>query len=225
MFPSFPDAVAEGVSLPQANERLTLPSSPDQQETFSLSSTLPPPGGQTLSLTTSLPFPGQAVLSTDGFSLDSQQLTVRERNKCCGVNCQNPSALASRKCQYCCRCYCPTCAPLSTLCRKNPSGHTFVSSLRNRGPRPPRISRSREWTKKPNIEEGPPWQCKLCTMVNGPQVLVCLGCEALRDTEAQEGRNVCPMCTLVNEPGKTKCELCETDLVSKEQVHVTDNTE
>lgn len=62
-------------------------------------------------------------------------------------------------------------------------------------------------------------------MVNGPQVLVCLGCEALRDTEAQEGRNVCPMCTLVNEPGKTKCELCETDLVSKEQVHVTDDTE
>lgn len=213
------------MSLPQVNERLTLPSSPDQQETFSLSSTLPPPGGQTLSLTASLPIPGQAVLSTDCFSLDSQQLTVRERNKCGGVNCLNPSALASRKCQHCCRCYCPTCAPLSTSCRKNPRGHTFVSSLRNRGPRPPRISRSRQWTKKPNIEEGPPWQCKLCTMVNGPQVLVCLGCEALRDTEAQEGRNVCPMCTLVNESGKTKCELCETDLVSKEQVHVTDDTE
>lgn len=77
-------------------------------------------------------------------------------------------------------------------------------------------------TKKPKKEEGFPWQCKRCTMVNGPQVLVCLGCDALRESEAQEGRNVCPMCTLVNEPGKTKCELCNTELVSKEQVHVTD---
>ena len=54
-------------------------------------------------------------------------------------------------------------------------------------------------------------------MINGPQVLVCLGCDTLREVEAQEGRNVCPMCTLVNEPGKTKCELWDTELVSQQE--------
>lgn len=54
-------------------------------------------------------------------------------------------------------------------------------------------------------------------MINGPQVLVCLGCDTLREVEAQEGRNICPMCTLVNEPGKTKCELCDTELVSQQE--------
>lgn len=47
---------------------------------------------------------------------------------------------------------------------------------------------------------------------------MCLGCDTLREVEAQEGRNVCPMCTLVNEPGKTKCELCDTELVSQQEV-------
>lgn len=79
--------------------------------------------------------------------------------------------------------------------------------------------------KKPKIEEGLPWQCNRCTMLNGPQVLVCLGCDALRESEAQEGRNVCPMCTLVNEPGKTKCELCNTELVSKDQVHAVNDSD
>lgn len=54
-------------------------------------------------------------------------------------------------------------------------------------------------------------------MINGPQVLVCLGCDTLREVEAREGRNVCPMCTLVNEPGKTKCELCDTELVNGQE--------
>ena len=54
-------------------------------------------------------------------------------------------------------------------------------------------------------------------MINGPQVLVCLGCDTLREVKAQEGRNVCPMCTLVNEPGETKCELCNAELVSQQE--------
>ena len=62
-----------------------------------------------------------------------------------------------------------------------------------------------------------PWECKQFTMINGPQVLVCLGCDTLQEVDAQEGHNVCPMCTLVNEPGKTKCELCDTELVSQAQ--------
>lgn len=187
-----------------------------------MSSTFPPPGRKPHSLTTSLSFPGQTVVSTDGFSLDSQVLTCKLRDKCSAVNCQNPEAAASLKCQHCCRTYCPSCAPLSLSCSTNPAGHSFVSNLRNRGPRAAKVRGARMGTKKPKKEEGFPWQCKRCTMVNGPQVLVCLGCDALRESEAQEGRNVCPMCTLVNEPGKTKCELCNTELVSKEQVHVTD---
>ena len=71
--------------------------------------------------------------------------------------------------------------------------------------------------RKPKREEGPPWECKQCTMINGPNVLVCLGCDTLREADAQEGRNVCPMCTLVNEPGKIKCELCDTELVSQQE--------
>lgn len=54
-------------------------------------------------------------------------------------------------------------------------------------------------------------------MINGPQVLVCLGCDTLREVEAQEGRNICPMCTLVNEPGKAKCELCDTELIRQQE--------
>lgn len=59
-------------------------------------------------------------------------------------------------------------------------------------------------------------------MINGPQVLVCLGCDTQREVDSQEGRNVCPMCTLVNEPGKTKCELCDTELVSQTQTDEAD---
>ena len=186
--------------------------------------TFPPTGRQALSLTATLPLAGQTVVSTDGFSLDTQELTRKERNKCSAVNCQNPAALASLKCQHCRRSYCPSCAPLSLSCHRNPAGHSFVSNLRNRGPRPSKISSTTVGSKKVKKEECFPWQCKQCTIVNGPQVLVCLGCDALRDSEAQEGRNVCPMCTLVNEPGKTRCELCDTELVSKEQVHVADDS-
>ena len=62
-------------------------------------------------------------------------------------------------------------------------------------------------------------------MINGPQVLVCLGCDTLREVDAQEGCNVCPMCTLVNEPGKTKCELCDTELVIQAQADEADTEE
>ena len=201
----FSEAIAEEVSLPQATEKR--------------SSTFPFPEQQPHSLTTS---PSLTAVSTDGFSLDSQVLTSKLNSWCSAINCQNPAAAASLKCQHCRRTYCPSCAPLSLSCTKSAIGHSFVSNLRNRGPRPAKVRGAKVGTKKPAKDEGLPWQCKHFTMVNGPQVLVCLGCDALRESEAQEGRNVCPMCTLVNEPGKTKCELCNTDLVSKEQVQVTD---
>lgn len=151
-------------------------------------------------------------MSTDGLSLDSQQWTPKVRSQCSNSNCQTPGAHAALKCQHCRRVFCPACASMSQSCRKNPNGHRFVSNLsRNRRPQP------KVGTRKPKKEEGPPWKCQQCTMINGPQVLVCLGCDTLREVEAQEGRNVCPMCTLVNEPGKTKCELCDTELVSRQE--------
>lgn len=162
-----------------------------------------------------LPVHEQAFVSTDGLSLDSQQWTPKDRSRCSNPNCQTPGAYASRKCQYCRRVFCLACTSVSRSCRKNPDGHHFVSNLRIRGPQPK--IRTRVETRKPKKEEGPPWECRQCTMINGPQVLVCLGCDTLREVEAREGRNVCPMCTLVNEPGKTKCELCDTELVSGQE--------
>lgn len=186
---------------------------PNVPEDWSLASASTPQESLSLDSST-LPLPGQASVSTDGLSLDSQQLVTRGPTQCSAVNCQNPAALASLKCQHCRRAYCPSCAPMSLSCRKNPSGHRYVSSLlRSRG----RGSQPKVGARKPKREEGPPWECKQCTMINGPQVLVCLGCDTLREVEAQEGRNVCPMCTLVNEPGKTKCELCDTELVSQQE--------
>lgn len=193
----FLDAGGDSVRQPNTNADWSFPSSNQ---------------GETLSLDSALPLPRQALVSTDGLSLQSQ-----DRTQCSAVNCQHPAAPASLKCQHCRRSYCPSCAPLSLACRKNPSGHHFASKLfRNRGPK---IS-TKVVTRKPKREEaGPPWACKQCTMVNGPQVLVCLGCDTLRETDVQEGRNVCPMCTLVNEPGKIKCELCDTELVSQEEAN------
>lgn len=190
---------------------------PNTNDDWSLTVSTP---RESLSLDTStLPLHGQTLVSTDGLSLDSQSWPTKDRSQCSNANCQNPGALASLKCQHCRRVYCPSCAPLSLSCRKNPSGHRFASNLlRNRGRGPqPKIS-TRVGMRKPKKEEGPPWECQQCTMINGPQVLVCLGCDTLREVEAQEGRNVCPMCTLVNEPGKTKCELCDTELVSQQEV-------
>ena len=77
----------------------------------------------------------------------------------------------------------------------------------------------------PKKEKRPPWECKQCTMINRPQVLVCLGCDTLQEVDAQEGRSVCPICTLVNEPGKTKCELCDRELVSQAQADEAESEE
>lgn len=187
---------------------------PNVPEDWSLTTASSPQESLSLDSST-LALPGHALMSTDGLSLDSQQLATRSRVQCSAVNCQNSAALASLKCLNCRRVYCPSCAPLSLSCRKNPSGHRFVSSLLRTRSQPAR---------KPKRNEGPPWECKHCTMINGPQVLVCLGCDTLREVEAQEGRNVCPMCTLVNEPGKTKCELCNTDLVSQQAATVADES-
>lgn len=185
---------------------------------------LTPPTNQggPLSLESTLLLPGHRLVSTDGLrSLDSQQYATRDRTHCSSAKCQNPTAHASKKCLHCRRQFCATCASLSHTCQKSPSGHRFVSVLlTTRGRERPRSGRV--VTKKPKKEEGPPWECKQCTMINGPQVLVCLGCDTQREVDSQEGRNVCPMCTLVNEPGKTKCELCDTELVSQTQTDEAD---
>ena len=218
---SLSDAIAEDVRSTGASPSLTFLSSPDQPEhVISTSTNSPPPGQQTLRLSTSLTLPEHMtpLNNTAGFSLDNSQLLAsKDRSKCSAADCKNPDAFPSLKCQYCHHIFCPSCAPLVFSCRKSDIGHSFVSNLRNRGLRTSKV-RSRE--RKPKRDGGPPWECGICTMLNGPQVLVCLGCSSLREFEAREGRNVCPMCTLVNEPGKTKCELCETDLVSKGQVEV-----
>ena len=182
--------------------------------------------GGPLSLDSTFLLPGQRLMSTDGFrSLDSQQCVTRDRTHCFAADCQNHTARASKRCLHCRHFYCATCASLSLTCPKSPSGHRFVSSmLTTRGREQPRTT-SRVRKRKPKKEEGPPWECKQCTMINGPQVLVCLGCDTLREVDAQEGRNVCPMCTLVNEPGKTKCELCDTELVSQAQADEAESEE
>ena len=199
-----------------------------RQSTSSDEWSLTPPANQggPLSLDSTLLLPGQRLMSTDGFrSLDSQQCVTRDRTHCFAANCRNPTAHASKRCLHCRHFYCATCASLSLTCPKSSSGHRFVSSmLTTRGREQPRTS-SRVRKRKPKKEEGPPWECKQCTMINGPQVLVCLGCDTLREVDAQEGRNVCPMCTLVNEPGKTKCELCDTELVSQAQADEADTEE
>ncbi|XP_068701525.1 uncharacterized protein [Montipora foliosa] len=218
-------AVAEETRSLKPNQRATLLSSYDQsEESTSLSSTHSP---------SSLPLDPDAL---DLFSLTipeqstlldcSELLTSKNRSKCSAVDCKNPDVFPSLRCQHCWCSYCPSCAPLALACQKSPIGHSFVSVLRNRGPRIAKVSsRTRTKPKKLKKKEGPPWQCRFCTMLNGPQVLVCLGCNALHESDTQEGRNVCPMCTLVNEPGKIKCELCETELVSKDQVEVDDEIE
>ena len=98
------------------------------------------------------------------------------------------------------------------------------SLLTTRGREQPR-TRSKVEKRKPKKEKGPPWECKQCTMINRPQVLVCLGCDTLQEVDAQEGCSVCPICTLVNEPGKTKCELCDTELVSQAQADEAESEE
>lgn len=200
-----------------------------RQSTSSDEWSLTPPANQggPLSLDSTLLLPGQRLMSTDGFrSLDSQQCVTRDRTHCFAADCQNPpTARASKRCLHCRHFYCATCASLSLMCSESPSGHRFVSSmLTTRGREQPRTT-SRVRKRKPKKEEGPPWECKQCTMINGPQVLVCLGCDTLREVDAQEGHNVCPMCTLVNEPGKTKCELCDTELVSQAQADEADTEE
>ena len=182
--------------------------------------------GGPLSLDSTLLLPGQRLMSTDGFrSLDSQQCATRDRPQCSVADCQNPTACASKRCLHCQHFYCATCASLSHTCPKSPSGHRFVSSLlTTRGREQPR-TRSKVEKRKPKKEEGPPWGSKQCTMINRPQVLVCLGCDTLQEVDAQEGRSVCPICTLVNEPGKTKCELCDTELVSQAQADEAESEE
>lgn len=198
----FSDTDDDSTRQPNANDEWSLTVS-TPQESLSLDSS-------------TLPIHRQTPVLTDGLSLDSRQQTTKDRSQCSNVNCQRPGAHASLKCRHCCRVFCPACASVCRSCRKNPNGHRFVSTLlRNRGPQP-KIS-TKAGTRKPKKEEGPPWECQKCTMINGPQVLVCLGCDTLREMEAQEGRNICPMCTLVNEPGKTKCELCDTELVSQQE--------
>lgn len=199
----FSDEVADGPSLPRE---------PEEPDSLPLIRTYPTSGHQPLSLPCFASLPGQSAVTTDSFS---HELTRRGRNKCSAVNCRNPPSLSHLKCKHCCRTFCLSCSAQSS-CQKNPLGpHSFVPNLSKMHlPRSPK--KRVEVTKAPK-EEVFPWECKHCTMLNGPQVLVCLGCDALRGTEAQEGRNVCPMCTLVNEPGKTKCELCETLLVKQEE--------
>ena len=218
---SLSDSIAEDVRSTDARSRFTLLSSPDQPEhVISTSANSTPPRQQRLRLSSSLTLPEHIthLSNTAGFSLDNSQLLAsKDRSKCSAADCKSPDTFPSLKCQHCRRIFCPSCAPLAFSCRKSAVGHSFVSNLRNRGPRTSRV-RSRE--RKPKKDADPPWQCGICTMLNGPQVLVCLGCSSLREFEAQEGRSVCPMCTLVNEPGKTNCELCGTDLVSKGQVEV-----
>ena len=186
---------------------------PNVPEDWSSTSTLTPQESLSLDSSTLL-LPGQTFVSTDGLSMDSQQWATKDGTRCSVVNCQSPATLASLKCHYCHRVFCPSCAPMSLSCRRSSSGHRFVSNLlRSRG----RGCQPKVRVRKPKREEGPPWECKQCTMINGPQVLVCLGCDTLREVEAREGRNVCPMCTLVNEPGKRKCKLCDTELVSQHE--------
>lgn len=215
------DSIAEDVRSTDARSRFTLLSSPDQPEhVISTSANSTPPRQQRLRLSSSLTLPEHIthLSNTAGFSLDNSQLLAsKDRSKCSAADCKSPDTFPSLKCQYCRRIFCPSCAPLAFSCRKSAVGHSLVSNLRNRGPRTSRV-RSRE--RRPKKDADPPWQCGICTMLNGPQVLVCLGCSSLREFEAQEGRSVCPMCTLVNEPGKTNCELCGTDLVCKGQVEV-----
>ena len=200
----FSDEVADGPSLPRE---------PEEPDSLPLIRTYPTSGQQPLSLPCFASLPGQSAVTTDSFS---HELTRRGRTKCSAVNCRNPPSLSHLKCKHCCRTFCLSCSAQSSPCQKNPLGpHSFVPNLSKMHlPRSPK--KRVEVTKAPK-EEVFPWECKHCTMLNGPQVLVCLGCDALRGTEAQEGRNVCPMCTLVNEPGKTKCELCETLLVKQEE--------
>ena len=196
--------VADGPSLPRE---------PEEPDSLPLIRTYPPPGHQPLSLPCFASLPGQSAVTTDSFS---RELTRRGRNKCSVVNCRNPASLSHLKCKHCCRTFCLSCSVQLSPCPKNRLGsHSFVPNFSKT--HLPRSPKKRVEVKKAPKEEVFPWECKRCTMLNGPQVLVCLGCEALRETEAQEGRNVCPMCTLVNEPGKTKCELCETLLVKQEE--------
>ena len=196
--------VADGPSLPRE---------PEEPDSLPLIRTYPPPGHQPLSLPCFASLPGQSAVTTDSIS---RELTRRGRNKCSVVNCRNPASLSHLKCKHCCRTFCLSCSVQSSPCPKNPLGsHSFVPNFSKT--HLPRSPKKRVEVKKARKEEVFPWECKRCTMLNGPQVLVCLGCEKLRETEAQEERNVCPMCTLVNEPGKTKCELCDTLLVKQEE--------
>ena len=139
--------------------------------------------GGPLSLDSTLLLPRQRLMSTDGFrSLDSQQYATRDRTHCSVADCQNPTACASKRCLHCQHFYCATCASLSHTCPKSPSEHRFVSSLlTTRGREQPR-TRSKVEKRKLKKEEGPPWECKQCTMINRPQVLVCLGCDGNQST-------------------------------------------
>ena len=103
--------------------------------------------GEPLSLDSTLLLPGQRLVSTDGFrSLDSQQCATRDRTHCSAADCQNPTARASKRCLHCLHFYYATCASLSLMCTKSPSGHRFVSSLlTTRGREPPRTS---SWVRK-----------------------------------------------------------------------------
>ena len=192
-------------------DKPSLPRGSGKPNSLPLIGTYTGTGHQPLSLACSESLPGPSAVTTDSFS---HELTYRGRNTCSTVNCRN-LASSHLKCKHCCRTFCLSCS-VQPSCDKNPRGpHSFVPNMSQR-----HLSRSPKYRveeKKVSEEEVFPWECKHCTMLNGPQVLVCLGCEALRETEAQEGRNVCPMCTLVNEPGKTKCELCETLLVKQEE--------
>ena len=186
--------VADGPSLPRE---------PEEPDSLPLIRISPPSGHQPLSLPCLASLPGQSAVT-------------RGRNKCSVVNFRNPASLSHLKCKRCCRTSCLSCSVQSSPCQKNRLGsHSFVPNVSKM--HLPRSPKKRVEVKKAPKEEVLLWECKRCTMLNGPQVLVCLGCEALRETEAQEGRNVCPQCTLVNEPGKTKCELCETLLVRQEE--------
>ena len=198
-----------GTSGGEAGRNWVLLSSPDQQGT----------GQQTFSLHSSLPFGGQRLETSDALSLDSRRSTRQKIARCSAVNCKSAAASTSLKCRHCKREYCRHCAPLSLSCHKNLGGHVFVSTevaARSRRGRGHKKASSAIFRSNPNESEGTPWHCKHCTMLNGAQVLVCLGCDTLRDSDARDGRNVCPRCTLVNEPGKSKCELCDSLLVSRQ---------
>lgn len=121
------------------------------------------------------------------------------KRKHCSVNCHY-HLIPTLQCKNCLRVFCKSCAPLSLHCNKSENGHDYINF------------RQSPTTKKHKCHKELQWECKLCTMVNEGNVLVCGACETSKDYDPNEVRNVCPMCTLVNEPGKTNCELCDTDL-------------